>query len=279
LALQIDCGILRIRSLVLNVPVVDKDEISDESTNSMLFSGQRTKFKKEFKMNKILKRITFVVIMASLLLTACAPAATAYPPTIQPVIYTQFVSMTVAVEVAAQVTPVPTQGVIVVTATGDGMLDLGTVLTPAITAIAEGQIDWDLGAHSWNIGPGLEAQEVMYMDTGILGSQMVLDHILILPDRAVAICGGTDAKVELVNGFNLAHGGGFYFVLLPHTEIKSLWLQNGFCLIVDEGQAQQEFAARVAQAISSGWGYANVYQPEEWPALTGTYSTPLNSNR
>lgn len=243
-------------------------------------------------MKKISKQITFVVILASLVLTACqpkpAPATSVLPaapsleptatlpaPAASPTVMPSAIPPTKTVVATFVPTNPPAQ--VVVTATG--MADLGSVLTPQLTAIAEGVIDWDLGAHPWKIGPGLVAQEVKYMDTGVLGDDMVLDTTMVLPDHMVLICGGTDAKIELVNGFSLAHGGGFYFVLLPHTQIKSLWLQNGFCLFVDEGQSQDEFAARVAQAISSNWAYGHVYQPEEWPALTGTYSTPLNSNR
>lgn len=162
-----------------------------------------------------------------------------------------------------------------------GMLDLGTLLTPKVTANAVGSIDWDLGAHPWVTGPGLVALEVKYMDTGIEGAELVIDKsdAYTTPEGAVLICGGTDAKIELGNGFVASHGNGFYFVLLPNTQIASLWLKNGFCLFANESEAQQEFAARVAQAISSNWAYGYVYQPEEWPALTGTYSTPLNSNR
>jgi len=237
-----------------------------------------------------------IVILSVLLVSACSPQATPAPATaasatIQP---TQTLVPTIeptnppteALVPTTAPTSAPTN-VSVATATGSstGMLDLGALLTPGVTAIAEGTIDWDLGAHGWNKYPGLKASEIAYMDTGVDGEQMVKnlpgqpDGTVVLPDHAVLICGGTDAKVELTNGFSKAHADGFYFVLLPHTQIKSLWVKNGFCLVVDESQAQQEFAARVAQAISSKWAYGHVYQPEEWPALTGTYSTPLNSNR
>lgn len=246
-------------------------------------------------MNKFSKWIALVVILASLLLTACdmpwnkapATAASATPvltlPTASPTAFQpNIASLTPQIMLPSAT---PTALVATATDSSTGMLDLGALLTPAVTAIAEGTIDWDLGAHGWNSYPGLKASEIAYMDTGVDGAQMVKnlpgqpDGTVVLPDHAVLICGGTDAKVELTNGFSKAHSGGFYFVLLPHTQIKSLWVKNGFCLVVDESQAQQEFAARVAQAISSKWAYGHVYQPEEWPALTGTYSTPLNSNR
>ncbi len=170
-------------------------------------------------------------------------------------------------------------------ATPVGGEDIGVLLTPQVTALVSGLIDWDQYAvMGWEKEPGLEAVEVLYMQTGVQKTQ-VMQKLpsqtgdFKVPEGYWLLCGGTDAQLRLGNGYVYEGSNGVYFALAPNTVIKTLNLTNGFCEIVSEADAQQEYAARVSQAISSKWAHSNVFKPRLWPDLTGVYSTPLDSDR
>lgn len=223
------------------------------------------------------KKVMFVFLVFVFVIMGCTRQQSIAP------VPTQDAFETLSALSTATSTPAPQQ-IVVVTATG--MLDLGKLLlTPQVTAVASGLIDWSLDAHGWDLRPGLAAPQVFYMDTGVKGRSVVKnlpsqsDGVVQIPENGYLICGGTDAILLLKNGDAISKSGGVYFVLTPDTQIVDLEITNGFCLVTDATWAQQEYAARVSQAISSGWAHAYLYQPNDWPDLTGVYTTPLNSNR
>jgi hypothetical protein len=147
-----------------------------------------------------------------------------------------------------------------------GMLDVGELLTPQVTAQVSGMIEWSLDEHVWGKYPGLEAPEVAYYDTGVDGEK-VLESMpgltgdgIVLPDHAVLICGGTDGKLVLNNGYAILHSDGFYFALTPGTQINSIWLKNGFCLARDR-RSLRNASQHPACERGRCWRYADSLIP------------------
>ncbi len=232
-----------------------------------------------------------IVITLGILLSSCTQSlskATATATSVLPVFMST--ATPTNTDIAALSTPVtdaPLVVTVIVVETATGMFDVGSPLGDQdMTPLAGVEIDWPhlLKMDEWRVDTGLSGNPVRYVQSGTLG-QIIIPPLegqekFIVPANASMVFGAFYGNL-VIDGKRYEFSNGFYGVLTEGTTVDSSLLKDGFALLIDRSFAQEEYCARVAQAINEKWARDHLYRPVTWndPVCTGVITTPLDNDR
>lgn len=161
---------------------------------------------------------------------------------------------------------------------GDGRLPLAPVIHDQ-NVITSGQIDWDenMRIADFREDVGLSQVPVLYAQSG---KPNTLEWDLSVQDGTMMVVGGFNISFE-IDDEEYTFTDGYYTVFPEGMDIDNLLIQDGFALIADEDDAEEELCYRLAQVVAhqrdswDPWAMATVDMPQDWECV-GVYTVPVD---
>jgi len=156
-----------------------------------------------------------------------------------------------------------------------------------VTPLVVNEIDWNeqLTINGWEELPGLYPNVKLYYNQSAVGKTQTIENIEVKPGSELVFGAvAADIKVkdlETDETVALSRSGGVYGTIPEGMFVVKMTIVDGFMAMIAASDAQNEFCARVAQAVAERWALTTTFPNPFWvePICSGTYKIPVDSDR